>query len=188
MFYIKKAFLNIPKAREILKKTPDKYSKKIFPCCYYLKHKIFYDWIKANRSKHVNGKSVFISSIRSGESLYRMRFLLKLKKAKTHFWLIKRLNVWYYYPLRDIGVAEVRKHLLQGKSFMETKHSGCKICPILVLFNIESEGERYERSLRVYNNFVRRGLIKPDPDWIFNVIERLLPNESNQKKLTEAPK
>lgn len=164
VFYIKKAFMKIPKAKKILLETPDKYSKKIFPCCYYLKHRVFDLWIRENGFQDDPYKGVFASCIRPGESLYRRRWLKDLRDLKKHFWFIQRSKVWYYYPLRDIMVKEVNKHFQQGMEFMDTKHSGCQICPILVLFNIKSEGKRYYQSLRVYENLKARGFIKETSD------------------------
>lgn len=167
VFYIKKAFMKIPKAKQILLETPDRYSKKIFPCCYYLKHRVFDLWIRENGFQSDPYKGVFASCIRPGESLYRRRWLKTLRDKKLHFWFIRRSKVWYYYPLRDIMVRDVNELFLQSKKFLDTKHSGCQICPILVLFNIKSEGKRYSRSLRVYENMVRRGLIKETSDIYF---------------------
>lgn len=64
-------------------------------------------------------------------------------------------------------VKDVNKHFQQEKRFMDTQHSGCQICPILVLFNIKSEGNRCFQSLRVYENLVGRGLIKETSDIYF---------------------
>lgn len=143
MFYIKQSLLRIPEAERLFIKG--KYSKKVFPCCYYLKHKPFEIWLR--NEDHSN--DVFISSIRPGESNQRQLFLAKLRHLKTHFWFHRRTKVWYYYPLRDTGFREVYNYLLQDQKFWTTKRSGCRICPILALFNLKSEGKRYINTLKV---------------------------------------
>ncbi len=56
---LKESFMKLPQAFELKKRK--KYSKRIFPCCYHIKHKHFY---KDKRFKEEN--SVVISGIKRG--------------------------------------------------------------------------------------------------------------------------
>jgi len=157
MFYIKKAFLNLPKAIELVNTTPEKYSKKVFPCCWYLKHKVFEYWIKQT-GDHEN--DVFISGIRRGDGFQRRMFLLRMRRKGTHFLKHKRINAWYYYPLRDVFVSEIDSYFKDNLEWLELTSSGCRVCPILVLFEIKSAGDRYNRSLKVWENLQKKN--KPE--------------------------
>jgi 3'-phosphoadenosine 5'-phosphosulfate sulfotransferase (PAPS reductase)/FAD synthetase len=149
-YYIKKSFLNIPKALELLDKG--KYSKKVFPCCYYIKHKPFELWLR----KDDHSKDVVISSIRPGESHQRQIFLGTLRKQKTYFNYHRRFKIMYYYPLRDMKGIDVHRALQPGQLFWNTEKSGCRVCPILALFNLTNEGERYIRTMRVLDNILEK--------------------------------
>jgi len=153
---IKKAFLNLPRARELKKNK--KYSKKIFPCCYVLKHK---NIEKDNRFK--TEKSVIISGIKRRDSRNRFSFLIQmargtfktLKDGKPNFYLRhKNSKMLYCYPFRDYDKRELPddiKDELWAK-YPHLQHSGCSLCPVLVLFKLVKEGERYERSVQYAKN------------------------------------
>jgi 3'-phosphoadenosine 5'-phosphosulfate sulfotransferase (PAPS reductase)/FAD synthetase len=133
----------LPDAKELL--NEGKYSKKVFPCCYWLKEKPFMEWLK----KEDHSKDVFVVGIKLGDGWQRRRFLLDMIEAEEKFRFNRMKKVWYYYPLRDTVTHDVEKVLTKEKDFWNTPHSGCRVCPILALFNIEKEGERYFRTMRV---------------------------------------
>lgn len=133
-----------------------KYSKKVFKCCYHLKKKPFNEWLK----KEDRTNQVFINSIKLGDSWQRRRWLLDLIEEQEKFWFNRQKGTWYYYPLRDTVTKDVDSFLAKEKDFWNTPHSGCSVCPILVLFDLEKEGERYLRSVKVYNNLRRKVMIK----------------------------
>jgi len=125
-----------------------KYSKKVFPCCYWLKKKPFEKWLQLD--DHSN--DVFILSIKPGDSNQRGFFLNKLRKEKTHFWFNRRHRTWRYYPLRDCKQETVNSFLAINKLFWNTEHSGCRICPIIALFDLDKLGVRYTQVQKVLAN------------------------------------
>ena len=148
---IKKSFLNLPRAYEQKKKK--EYNKKIFPCCSVLKHKEFK---KDNRFKEEN--CVVVSGIKRGDGKQRRIFLTQLKNGSfkslknnkpTFFLRHKDSGILYCYPFRDHTRRELPDYI-KNKLWMKyiyLEHSGCSLCPILVLFNLVGEGARYERSV-----------------------------------------
>lgn len=143
---IKESFLKIPEAKELKKKK--KYHKKIFPCCYYIKHKAF-----LNKKLFKEPNTVVISGIKRGDGQQRFFWLHSLLKKNTFFHRHKTGQL-YCYPFRDYTFKELPNITIKRlkRKYPTLKHSGCSICPILVLFNIESEGERYINSVRFYKN------------------------------------
>jgi hypothetical protein len=138
---LKFAFLQIPKARKLYEEG--RYHKKVFACCYYLKHKAF---LKDPLFKEPG--TVVISGIKYGDGKQRRLWLTKLAKEGT-FYHRHVDNQLYCYPFRDY-----RLELLPDKvvAILKTKYpnlksSGCSMCPVLVLFNLREEGERYNRSV-----------------------------------------
>lgn len=126
-----------------------KYSKKVFPCCYWLKHKPFYFWLR----KENHSRDVFVSSIRGGESQQRQLWLSRLRKYKTKFHFHIKTQVWYYYPLRDLKERDVFDYFINvaDKRFLKTSKSACKVCPIVYLFGLNKDSERYKRTEKVVN-------------------------------------
>jgi len=59
----------------------------------------------------------------------------------------------YAYPFRDYTYREFPKIVLNHlrKKYPNLNHSGCYFCPVLTMFNIQSEGTRYEASLKLVN-------------------------------------
>ena len=133
----------LPKAKRLLEEG--KYSKKVFPCCYQLKEKPFMNWLK--REDHSN--DVFIVGIKLGDGWQRRRFLLDMIEQQEKFRFNRMKKVWYYYPLRDTITKNVNELLTKEKEFWNTPHSGCRVCPIIALFDLKREGERYERTIKV---------------------------------------
>lgn len=148
---LKEAFLKLPDAREL--KEEGKYHKKIFPCCYFIKHKAF-----LNDPLFKETNTVVISGIKQGDGTQRRIFLLQLSRGeeprnqsggKPTFYHRHLGGQLYCYPFRDYKwkeLPDICKRNLRRK-YPNISHSGCKICPVLVLFNIKKEGERYKRSV-----------------------------------------
>jgi 3'-phosphoadenosine 5'-phosphosulfate sulfotransferase (PAPS reductase)/FAD synthetase len=131
MFYVRESIKMIDKA--LKKKSEGKYSKNMFPCCYWLKERPFEQWLKQQDHKN----DVFVLSIKQGDSRQRGLFLSKLRKLKTYYWFNRRRKVTYYYPLRDCKQETVNSYLLQDKLFWDTDHTGCVKCPVVMMFDLE---------------------------------------------------
>lgn len=138
---LKESFKNIPKAQILLMEGT--YSKKVFPCCYYLKDRPLIQFAKTT-----DKMALFTSSIRGGESRNRQQFLAKIRSNLDYFHFHSHLKRFVFYPLRDTNEEEVRNYLFET-DFWDTRKSGCIFCPILVLFDIKQENGRYERSMRL---------------------------------------
>ncbi len=148
---LREAFMKLPEARKL--RAEKKYHKKIFPCCYHIKHKHFY----SSKIFKVEG-SVIISGIKRGDGSQRRIWLLQMSRGtnprnqsngESTFFHRHTRGELYCYPFRDHTTRELDeeiKELLWDK-FPTLEHSGCKICPVLVLFNLKREGERYECSM-----------------------------------------
>jgi hypothetical protein len=138
---IKKSFLKLPAAYKA--KEEKRYTKSIFPCCRVLKHKQF-----KKDSRFLEEDTVIVSGIKFGDGKHRRIWLSRLKKRDTYFHRHKTGHL-YFYPFRDWYKRELDDWMLDElyKKYPNISHSGCVLCPILVLFNIVGEGDRYEKSL-----------------------------------------
>ncbi len=148
---LKESFNKLPKAREL--KANKKYHKKVFPCCYHIKHKHFYKYAMFKENN-----TVIISGIKRGDGSQRRIWLLQMSRGtnprnqsegKPTFFHKHKTDILYCYPFRDHTTRELDfeiKDLLYDK-FPTLEHSGCQICPVLVLFNLTREGIRYEKSV-----------------------------------------
>ena len=166
---IKKSFLNLPKAFKL--KKSKKYHKKIFPCCYVLKHRNF---LKDKQFKENN--TVIISGIKRGDGTQRRIWLTQLSQGrepnnqsngKPTFYHKHRTGQLYCYPFRDFTKRELSENIKNQlwKKYPYLEHSGCVLCPVLVLFNLISEGNRYEKSLQYARNlgvFPYQDILKRD--------------------------
>lgn len=141
---LKDSFRNLPQAELLLMEGI--YSKRVFPCCYFLKDRPLIQFTKTT-----DETALFTRSIRGGESKNRQIFLAELRTRPLldYFNFDKKLKRFVFYPLRDTNDKDVKDYLLKTE-FWETEKSGCNVCPILVLFNLKKETVRYERSLRFY--------------------------------------
>ena len=152
---LKDAFLQLPTAR-ILKKQ-GKYHKKIFRCCYYIKHKSF---LNDPRFKEPN--TVVISGIKRGDGTQRRIWLTQLSKGqepknqskgKPTFFHKHLGGQLFCYPFRDFGFRELPDVCINNlrKKYPHLDHSGCEMCPVLVLFKIKKE-KRYKASYEYAHN------------------------------------
>lgn len=148
---LKEAFMKLPEAIEL--RANKKYHKKIFPCCYHIKHKHFY---KAKVFKEAG--SVIISGIKRGDGSQRRIWTLQMSRGtnpcnqsegKPTFFHRHKNGILYCYPFRDHTTRELDEEIKDflWDKFPTLEHSGCQICPVLVLFNLRREGKRYEKSL-----------------------------------------
>jgi len=131
---MKESFKNIEKARLNKKQYRD-----YFSCCRIL---------KAYQSKKWNNdilldNSIVISSLCPYESFNRQMRLFELKKLNTYVRFHKTQNIFKGYPYRDLLNGNRRYSRKQFDVLFENKlreydlnikHSGCRICPIRVLF------------------------------------------------------
>ena len=136
---LKESFLKLPEARQL--RQDKKYHKKIFPCCYYIKHKSF-----LNDPQFKEPHTVVISGIKRGDGQQRFFWLYKLFKQDTFLHEHKGGQL-YCYPFRDYNYRELPDIIIKRlrKKYPTLDHSGCKICPVLVLFNLKYE-ERFKAS------------------------------------------
>ena len=149
---LREAFLSLPKGRELVKKKT--YSKKsAFGCCYYIKHRGF-----LNNPIFKEENTVVISGIKRGDGKQRRIFLTQLRKGtfkslkekKGTFFLKHKTGELYCYPFRDYNKRElpnITKRRL-WKKYPNLSHSGCEICPVLVLFDLKEEKVRYWKSIK----------------------------------------
>ena len=139
---LKNAFLKLPEAYKLKKQKS--YHKKIFPCCYYIKHKMF-----LNHPLFKLKNTVVISGIKRGDGQQRFFWLNKLKNENTFFHKHKGGQL-YCYPFRDYTKRELNDDLIDPlyKKYPHLKHTGCYLCPVLVLFDLKSEGKRYIDSVK----------------------------------------
>ena len=143
---IKKSFLNLPKAYKL--KVEKKYHKKIFPCCYVLKHKNFK---KDKRFKEDN--TVVISGIKWGDGKQRRLWLSQLHN-KGKFFHRHQTGEMYCYPYREYPHYELPEEIKEGLEdiYPNIEHTGCSLCPVLVLWDLKYENKRYERSVQYARN------------------------------------
>ena len=133
---MKESFQNIEIAKLHLKNYRD-----YFICCKLLKQKRNYKW----NNDYLFNDSVIISSLTPYESFNRQMRLFELKKLDTYIRFHKSQNIYKAYPYRDLlnGNRKYSRKIfdilfenkLRNYNF-NIKHSGCKICPIRVIFPI----------------------------------------------------
>jgi len=138
---LKRSFKQIPQMRKDVENG--KYGHSNIECCNILKKypaKRFFKTINKNNS-------VIISSICRFESNRRFQWLNQYKKENTFLHLKKKAgNVWYAYPFRDITSKKIFLPYLKLKGFDKIRHSGCSICPILIIFKMYKEDRYYYSS------------------------------------------
>jgi hypothetical protein len=154
-----KAFKKIPEARSARRKGS--YHKHIFECCNLIKHKAF---LEDPLFKEEN--TVVISGIKQGDGMQRRLFLKSLKygreftkgvkpEPESWFWKHKGGQL-YCYPFRDYKQRGFPKSILNELRgiYPSLKHSGCAVCPVLVLFSIKDP--RLKDSLQFYHKIMNQ--------------------------------
>jgi 3'-phosphoadenosine 5'-phosphosulfate sulfotransferase (PAPS reductase)/FAD synthetase len=121
------SFKRIPDALRFMEET-GKYRRNVFQCCKHLKHNPMNNYVKKHCSNAVLvlGLKITDGSI---NRYYRMR---QLQESNTLVRVHKN-GLMYYYPLRDLRKCDI-SNILSQFGFQDTKHSGCSICPIFVMF------------------------------------------------------
>ena len=153
---IKESFLKLPKAYKLKKQK--RYHKRIFPFCYVLKYKNF---LKDKLFKEED--TVIISGIKKGDGTQRSIWLTQLSQGRepcnqsngeATFFHKHKTGQLYCYPLRDFTKRELPENIKNKlrEKYPYLEHSGCVLCPVLVLFNLISEGDRYEKSVQYAKN------------------------------------
>ena len=164
---IKNAFKSIPEAIKLKKKG--KYHKKVFGCCRILKHDMF-----KKDPRFSEPGTVVVTGIKHGDGSQRAAFLSMLRNGKLIIGTSNtvnnyRANGWdftpkptffhkhtwgatYCYPFRDYYYRELPEDIIEElkEKYNNIGHNGCYVCPVLVVFKIKSEGERYRKSLEYY--------------------------------------
>jgi len=158
------SFNRIPKVIEARKRG--KYEKKMFPCCKYIKHDAF--------KKHPlfqEQNTVVISGIKSGDGQMRGWFLKDLRNPpkkhnyatpiKQGFYHRHKEGQLYCYPFRDYQKRELPKHILKElrNKYPKLTHSGCILCPVLVVFRDKFTAENTINSVKFYNKLIGQKLI-----------------------------
>jgi len=145
------SFLKIPQAEEARKRG--KYHKKIFPCCYYMKHQAF-----KKDPLFQEQNTVVISGIKYGDGMQRRIWLTQLKNEMKWF----HRHVWgalYCYPFRDYQKRELPKKIYQelSRTYPGLRHSGCRLCPVLVVFRDKIKDEpRVLESVKFYHKLINQ--------------------------------
>ena len=144
------AFNQLPQAFEKYKLR--EYYKKLFGCCYYIKHKAF---MKDKMFKEDG--SVVISGIKWGDGRQRLIFLSQMAKGtfksleikEPTYFLKHKSGQLYCYPFRNFKKQSLPSDIVATlrEKYPFIAHSGCALCPVLVLNNIVSEGDRYKNSV-----------------------------------------
>ena len=131
---MKESFQNIEIAKKHLKNYRD-----YFSCCKFLKQKRNYKW----NNDFLFDNSIVISSLTPYESYNRQMRLYELKRNNTFIRYHKKQNLMKGYPYRDLLKGHRKPsriyydklfELILSKYKLNIIHSGCKICPIRVLF------------------------------------------------------
>jgi len=131
---MKESFQNIHIAKNNLKNYRD-----YFPCCKILKQKRNHKW----NDDYLLDNSIVISSLTPYESFNRQMRLFELKKQNTYIRFHKSQNIIKGYPYRDLLKGNRKFSRNYYDKLFENKlreydlniiHSGCRICPIRILF------------------------------------------------------
>ena len=144
MDIIRQSIERIPEVMEDVKMK--RYDRSKFKCCYHLKKrpgKLLYRMIDKENSVIISGMTPYESNQR------RWRFY-ELRQWDTYVRFHKTNDAFHIYPFRDCFKAKPFQDYLQLRGYGDTKHSGCIICPILIVFGIWDDNDinRYEKTKR----------------------------------------
>jgi len=133
---MKQSFQNIELAKNKIKTHN---YRDYFNCCKILKNTHSRKW----NNDFLLDNSIVISSITPYESFNRLQRLYQLKKQDTYIRFHKTQNIFKGYPYRDLLIGNSRysrdffdklfKQKLKEYN-LNIIHSGCRICPIRILF------------------------------------------------------
>lgn len=131
---MKESFQNIEKAKLHLRNYRD-----YFSCCKLLKQTRNYKW----NNDYLLDNSIIISSLAPFESYNRQMRLYQLKNNNTYIRFHKKQNITKGYPYRDLLNGNRKSSRFYYNNLfgiklneynLNLKHSGCRICPIRILF------------------------------------------------------
>jgi len=165
---LKNAFLKLNDAT-ILRQNKT-YGKHVFGCCKIIKHKAF---LADDLFKEPD--TVVVSGIKYGDGKQRRLWLygLRYAKATTNHAKVAKDPTFFYrhiegqlycYPFRDCFKREFPDEIMQLLRQIHPKlqHSGCAICPVLILFHDKiNEPIRYKISLRFLQALIRKSEFTP---------------------------
>ena len=135
---MRKSLQKIPEVREDIKNK--KYDRSKFECCRKLKKSPGYKFFRTKEN------SIVIDSQCPYESNQRNYRLREIRNDNTYLREMKKGYV-KAYPFRDFYSEKPFLPYLRRKGFSKIKHSGCIICPILIVFKMYKE-ERYYNTLK----------------------------------------
>ena len=135
---MKRSFQKIPEVIEDIQNK--RYDRKKFECCTKLK--------KNSGDKFFAGEENFVvvDSSCPYESNRRSYYAMDLRNRNSYLRFLKKRKFWKAYPFRDAFSEKDFLPYLKSNGFPKIKHSGCVICPILIVFKIYNE--RYYNSLK----------------------------------------
>lgn len=161
---VKKSFYNLEKA--ITAKEEQKHSsvKNIFPCCHALKKKPFnqiYKSLTPRRKK----TTCFILGLAGYEAARRQWRLAELRVQNT-FIRLKENKLNYIYPLRDFTNYKKRQliinYLNADPLFYDTQHTGCVLCPLLLVYKKRITGPNVAHRRELATRFYRKLIYSQD--------------------------
>jgi len=135
---MKRSLQKIPEVREDIKNK--RYDRNKFECCRKLKKSPGHRFFREQEN------SIVIDSQCPYESNQRDYRLREIRNKNTY---IREMKKGYVkaYPFRDFHSEKPFLPYLRSKGFSRIKHSGCVICPILIVFKMYKE-ERYYNTLK----------------------------------------
>lgn len=142
---LRDAFLVLNRMDWVRNKGGSGYRKQLFYCCNKLKHKPMTLYMRQFEKTDI----VRVMGIKGGDGSFWRRYWLKQLRDQGRFWREMHDGYRYYYPLRDCKKKDVN-FILDEHGFANTKSSGCRICPIFVLFPSlrNADMETWARSTR----------------------------------------
>lgn len=153
------SFSNIEKIKNQPGSERNKNYRDFFPCCKILKK---YPMSKIH--KVISDNSLIFSGLTPYESFNRYIRLRELRNKNTFFRFHKTQNILKCYPFRDLIINKSRIYSRNyfdmifiaylKKYNLNISHSGCKICPIRVLFPKMLNNN--DCSLTYYNKIMRK--------------------------------
>jgi hypothetical protein len=183
---LRESFLQLNKAAQ--DRFDGGYSKSTFLCCRKIKERAF----KEDPLFSAPG-SVVISGIKAGDNNRRRFFCKNIREGKNTghysnpveagFFYRHKEGILYCYPYRDYLHKELPREVLREvrKRFPEMAHTGCKICPIRLLFSDRgnNEPDQLNRSLKYARKLIREGALIPSKI----LLKYIPPLDPSQTKL-----
>ena len=155
---VKRSFHNLEKALAAKKAQKHSSVKNLFPCCYALKKKPF-NLIYKSLTPRQKKTTCFILGLAGYEAARRQWRLAELRRDNT-FIRLNYLKLNYIYPLRDFTNYKKRQliinYLKADPLFYDTQHTGCVLCPLLLVYEDRITGPNVDRRKEIARRFYRR--------------------------------